>query len=47
MYKVTEKSTGKFTIKLLEIMRNNKKRKDWFSHVTEIVLVHGDVFKDG
>ena len=26
--------------------RNNKK-KDWFSHKTGLVFVHGDIFKDG
>ena len=26
--------------------RNNKK-KDWFSHKTGLVFVHGEVFKDG
>ena len=25
----------------------NNKKKDWFSHETGLVFVHGDVFKDG
>ena len=25
----------------------NNKKKDWFSHETRLVSVHGEVFKDG
>ena len=25
----------------------NNKKKDWFSHKTRLVFVHGEVFKDG
>ena len=25
----------------------NNKKKDWFSHETRLVFVHGNIFKDG